>query len=160
MYTIGIDVGGTNLKAGLVDENGKILEKNTVKSAATADEVIVNMAKQINSLLDNRGLTVENIKGIGIGCPGAISGYKGVVDILPNLGWYNVPLADRIKEYLIHISIVIITIFIFLPFFYYSINKLVLLTLENYKQTQINFEKLYNDNSLKKKDLSKLRYIK
>ncbi len=66
----------------------------------------------------------------------------------------------RIKEYLIHISIVIITIFIFLPFFYYSINKLVLLTLENYKQTQINFEKLYNDNSLKKKDLSKLRYIK
>ena len=99
MYSIGIDIGGMSIKAGLVDENGKILEKNTVKSAATADEVIVNMAKQINSLLDNRGLTVENIKGIGIGCPGAISGYKGVVDILPNLGWYNVPLADRIKEY-------------------------------------------------------------
>ena len=59
----------------------------------------------------------------------------------------------RLKEYLIHLSIV-------LPVFYYCVNKLVLLTLENYKQTQINFEKLYNDNSLKKKDLTKLRYLK
>lgn len=66
----------------------------------------------------------------------------------------------RIKEYLVHLAIVIVTIFVFLPFFYYSINKLVLLTLENYKQTQINFEKLYNNNSLKKKDMTKLRYIK
>ncbi len=66
----------------------------------------------------------------------------------------------RIKEYIIHLTIVIVSIFVFLPFFYYTINKLVLLTLENYKQTQINFEKLYNDNSLKKKDLTKLKYIK
>ena len=56
----------------------------------------------------------------------------------------------RIKEYLIHLSIVIVTVFIFLP----------LLTLENYKQTQLNFEKLYKDNSLKKKDMTKFRYIK
>ena len=66
----------------------------------------------------------------------------------------------RIKEYLIHLSIVILTVFIFLPLFYFSINKLVLLTLENYKQTQLNFEKLYKDNSLKKKDMTKLKYIK
>lgn len=66
----------------------------------------------------------------------------------------------RIKEYLIHLSIVIVTVFIFLPLFYFSINKLVLLTLENYKQTQLNFEKLYKDNSLKKKDMTKFRYIK
>lgn len=66
----------------------------------------------------------------------------------------------RLKEYLIHLSIVVLTIFIVLPVFYYCVNKLVLLTLENYKQTQINFEKLYNDNSLKKKDLTKLRYLK
>ncbi|OLA95060.1 MAG: hypothetical protein BHW64_00635 [Candidatus Melainabacteria bacterium LEY3_CP_29_8] len=66
----------------------------------------------------------------------------------------------RIKEYIIHLTIVIVSIFVFLPFFYYTVNKLVLLTLENYKQTQINFEKLYNDNSLKKKDLTKLKYIK
>ena len=66
----------------------------------------------------------------------------------------------RIKEYIIHLSIVILTVFIFLPLFYFSINKLVLLTLENYKQTQLNFEKLYKDNSLKKKDMTKLKYIK
>ena len=66
----------------------------------------------------------------------------------------------RIKEYSIHLLIVVVTIFVFLPFFYYTINKLILLTLDNYKQTQINFEKLYNDNSLKKKDMTKLRYIK
>lgn len=66
----------------------------------------------------------------------------------------------RLKECLIHLAIVMVTIFVFLPLFYFSINKLVLLTLENYKQTQMNFEKLYNKNSLKKKDMTKLRRMK
>lgn len=98
-YAIGIDIGGMSIKAGLVDENGVIVRKNSVKSAATADKVIENMAGQINALLKEEGLDIKEVGGIGIGCPGAISGYTGVVDILPNLGWYKVPLVDKMKKY-------------------------------------------------------------
>lgn len=98
-YAIGVDIGGMSVKAGLVDENGAMLEKNTVKSADTPEKLIKNMAGQINSLLAGNKLDIADVCGIGVGCPGAISGEKGVVDILPNLGWKNVPLAAELKKY-------------------------------------------------------------
>lgn len=99
MYSIGIDIGGMSVKAGLVDENGKIVAVNKMKTAAEPPAVIDNMVLQINGLLKEKNLSVKDIKGIGIGCPGAVTGETGMVDFLPNLGWKNVPLVSILKKH-------------------------------------------------------------
>ncbi len=98
MYNIGIDIGGMSVKVGLVDLDGNIIEKNVEKTIPGYENVVNNMFSQIERLLASNNLTIKDIKGIGVGCPGAVSGQKGVIDILPNLGWYNVPLVKLLTD--------------------------------------------------------------
>ena len=97
MYSIGIDIGGMSIKVGLVND-GAIIEQNRSKTAKTATECIENMINQINTLLVNNNVSLSKLKGIGIGCPGAVSSETGVVEFLPNLGWENVALAHELKK--------------------------------------------------------------
>lgn len=98
MYTIGVDIGGMSIKVGLVNDDGVIVEQSRVKTEKTADLCIKNMVIQINELLSNNSLTIKDIDGIGIGCPGAVTSKTGVVDFLPNLGWNSVPLKDILSK--------------------------------------------------------------
>lgn len=98
MYNIGVDIGGMSVKVGLVDLNGNILDKNVEKTVPGYQNVVNNMFSQIERLLSSNNLTIKDIKGIGVGCPGAVSGIKGVIDILPNLNWYNVPLVKLLSD--------------------------------------------------------------
>lgn len=98
MYTIGIDIGGMSIKTGLV-KDGKIIEQNRIKTAKTVNECIDGMVGQIKEILSNNNVSIADIKGIGIGCPGAVSSDIGMVEFLPNLGWNKVPLADEIKKH-------------------------------------------------------------
>lgn len=97
MYSIGIDIGGMSIKTGLV-KDGKIIEQNRVKTSSTANECINSIVDQINYLLENNCISINELKGIGIGCPGAVLRETGVVEFLPNLNWIKVPLADKLKE--------------------------------------------------------------
>ncbi len=98
MYTIGIDIGGMSIKIGLVDDEGNIKEQIRFKTEATAKQCIKGIIENINLLLDKNSLIVSDIRGIGIGCPGAVSRETGVVIYLPNLGWENVPLAKELQK--------------------------------------------------------------
>ena len=98
MYSIGVDIGGMSIKIGLVDLNGNIVEIIKVKTSSTVDGIVDDIITSINKLLSNTNISFSNLKGIGIGCPGSVSGDKGVVDFLPNLGWIDVPLVDLIKK--------------------------------------------------------------
>ncbi len=98
MYTIGIDIGGMSVKVGLVDEKGNIIEKNVEKTIPGYQNVVNNMVSQVNRLLKSNNLTIKDIKGIGVGCPGAVSGKKGIIDVLPNLDWENVPLVKLLQD--------------------------------------------------------------
>ena len=98
MFSIGVDIGGMSVKVGLVDESGKILSKSVVKTASTSQMVIDNLINQIKVLLKDSNLTIKDIAGIGIGCPGAVNSKTGVVDIFPNLGWENVSLVENIQK--------------------------------------------------------------
>jgi len=100
MYTIGVDIGGMSVKVGLVDENGKIISQCREKTAPTPDEVIFKMANQIKSLIEGASLSVKDIKGIGIGCPGAVTSETGMVAFLPNLGWRDVAIAKELQKYI------------------------------------------------------------
>ena len=97
---IGVDNGGMSVKYGLVNENGNILAKRTVKTEGTADSVIDTLGKALVAFLEENGLKKEEIEGVGIGCPGAITAATGTVEYSNNLGWKNVKLTDGLKKYL------------------------------------------------------------
>jgi glucokinase len=97
-YALGIDLGGTNIKIGIVSDRGKLIESISVKTEALAGprKVISNMIEGIKTLLKHNKLKIQ---GIGIGCPGVVSTKKGIVENAPNLtGWKNIKLGSVIKK--------------------------------------------------------------
>ena len=67
MYYVGIDLGGTNIKAGLVDENGRILEKASVPTLIERghEAVIEDMAKLSLEVIAKAGKTLDEVGGVG-----------------------------------------------------------------------------------------------
>ncbi len=98
MYTIGIDIGGMSVKIGLVSEDGKIIEQIRVKTVRDANKSILDIIESIKYLLDNNFIKKENLRGIGIGCPGAVKSEEGIIDFLPNLGWETIDVRTPLKN--------------------------------------------------------------
>lgn len=98
---IGIDVGGTNVKIALVDDNGKIIYSNSVPTRAEMGyEYTVNNIKQaIYDLMKETKLSTKDIEGIGFGFPGQVDYKSGIVRLAPNIpGWVEVPIAKMIED--------------------------------------------------------------
>jgi glucokinase len=96
-YAIGVDLGGTNIKFGLVAENGEIEKKLSLQTKAEdGPEAVVSQIKKGITELLNKNIKIE---GIGIGSPGIVSAKKGIVENPPNLpGWKKVHLSKIIKK--------------------------------------------------------------
>jgi glucokinase len=109
-FTIGIDIGGTNIKLGLVNRSGKILVRaflETKKYHRKKTELIEALVLEIQRLIHFQKLSNRDITGIGIGLPGIIDPKRGRVGFLPNIpGWRNVPLREIIRSKL-HVPIFI-----------------------------------------------------
>lgn len=101
MYYLGIDLGGTNIAAGIVDENYKIIKKKSTPTLAHRDgkEIIKDMAKLCLSLIEECGLTLKDIAYAGIASPGTANSETGVVEYANNLPFENFPIAALLKEY-------------------------------------------------------------
>jgi glucokinase len=91
-YSIGVDIGGTNIAAGVVDEHFDIVEKMSVKTGKERpyEQVIEDIAALINTLADKYGK--ENITDVGLGCPGTCDVDNGILVYSNNLNWHNVNL--------------------------------------------------------------------
>ena len=102
MYKIGIDLGGTNIAAGIVDENYNIIAKGSVPTLADRDpeEIIKDMGKLCNDLLKQANLTVDDIKCTGIASPGTTNRDAGVVEYANNLPFVKFPIVEILKKYL------------------------------------------------------------
>ena len=102
MYYIGIDLGGTNIAAGIVTEEGKIVVKDSVPtlSERPTDEIVTDMANLSKKLVQSIGIEMNEIKGIGIGCPGTIDFETGEIVYSNNIKINHYPLADRFKEHI------------------------------------------------------------
>ena len=99
---IGVDIGGSHIAVGLVDEEGKIIiikEKNMNKSDRENIEKFIeeNIAVAINNILKENNLKQEDIKLIGMACPGTIS--NGRIVKSNNLGIYNFNIVERLQRY-------------------------------------------------------------
>ena len=94
-FNIGIDLGGTYIKYGLVSEVGEIIEKGKVPTPAGCG--YVETAEVIVSAVRGLAKSGAPIGGLGIGAPGIVDGEKGIVRTSGNLGWENKPLAEDLS---------------------------------------------------------------
>lgn len=98
---IGIDLGGTNVRAALVSRDGAVLAKDSrpCQGASGPEAVMAAMSESVSAVLKGAGLAPSGVLAAGIGAPGPLNWQTGVVYRLPNLpGWHNVPLADAMSE--------------------------------------------------------------
>lgn len=103
MYTIGIDLGGTNIVASVVDDDYNIIgtSKTTTNSPRSADEIFDDIADVCEEAVKAAGLTMEDIDSVGMGTPGTVN-QDGIIEFANNLAFNNVPartmLAKRINK--------------------------------------------------------------
>ena len=103
MYTIGIDLGGTNIVASVVDDDYNIIgtSKTPTNSPRSADEIFDDIADVCEEAVKMAGLTMEDIDSVGMGTPGTVN-QDGVIEFANNLAFNNVPartmLAKRINK--------------------------------------------------------------
>ena len=100
MYYIGVDLGGTNIAAGVVDEKGNIISKTSVKTLSERDPqaVIGDMARVSLKAVADAGLTEADIQAVGIGIPGIADNENGVVIFCTNLRWHFVKLREIFQK--------------------------------------------------------------
>ena len=100
MYHLGIDLGGTNIAVGVVDENFNIVGRGKKKTNCPrpADEICDDMAAAARMAIEDAGLTMDDIDTIGIGSPGSINPFTGVIAVSNNLRFENVPMGAMLKE--------------------------------------------------------------
>ncbi len=102
MYYIGIDLGGTNIVAGLVDESGKLLDKVSTPTLKERPEteIIADIAKATNELLVKNNVTLKEVKSLGIGSPGSCNDKDGIILFAGNLGFRNTEIRKELKKHL------------------------------------------------------------
>lgn len=94
MYRIGIDLGGTNIAVGIVDENAKLIYKDSMPTnmGRPAEDIVKDMANFSLKILADKGITLDEVVSIGVGNPGTPNAKDGILLYANNLGWYNVPV--------------------------------------------------------------------
>lgn len=100
MY-IGVDLGGTNIAVGLVDVKGEIIKKSSrpTLSSRPFEEIVKDMADLCKEVTESAGYSINDVKGIGIGSPGAIDHAKGEIIYSNNIPWNHVYLRDEMQKY-------------------------------------------------------------
>ena len=102
MNYIGIDIGATNLKAGLVDDRGRILatQKMKIVQIESPDALARNLARMTQELAEEVGVPMEEIFSIGVGVPGVVEIRSGSLQYSCNLPFRRVPLRRLFHKYL------------------------------------------------------------
>ena len=101
MYRIGIDLGGTNIAVGVVDDHHRIVAEASLPAGAhrPAEQVVADMCRAVELALDKAGLTVRDCASIGVGAPGTCDPERGVVVCAYNLNWFDVPVCRMLTEH-------------------------------------------------------------
>lgn len=100
MYYIGLDIGGTNLKAGAVDESGRIICEASIPTGAERpqDTVFQDIVRLIREVISKSGLSGNDLKAIGMGSPGNIDYSTGTVIYNNNLGWKDFHISEMMTK--------------------------------------------------------------
>ncbi len=100
MYWLGIDLGGTNIATGVVDENYNIIGRGKMKTNAdrSVEEIVEDIVKATQMAIKDAGIDAKEILSMGVGVPGSFDPDTGVVTRAENLNFENVPLCPMLKD--------------------------------------------------------------
>ena len=102
MYRIGVDLGGTNIAVGLVNENMEIVVKKSLPTGAErkAEEIVADIAALCKAVCEEKGIAVNEVESVGIASPGIANNATGVVEYANNLPFLNLPIAKLLEGHL------------------------------------------------------------
>ncbi|MEG2950136.1 MAG: ROK family protein [Clostridia bacterium] len=102
MVYIGIDVGGTGIKIGIVNESGQILTQGETPTLVGRpyEAIIRDMGNCALEVLAQSGYTVSDVQAVGVGIPGIADINTGMVIFCTNMGWKDVPLRAELQKYI------------------------------------------------------------
>lgn len=100
MYRIGVDLGGTNIATGVIDENYKIIGRGKVKTRAPrpAEAIFDSIKEAVDMAVVNAGISYDEITSVGIGTPGSVNKDTGAIEFSNNLKFHNVPAKAMLEE--------------------------------------------------------------
>lgn len=100
MYRIGVDLGGTNISVGVVDNEFNIIGRGKMKTNAPrpAEEIFADIAKAIELAVDDAGVNMDEISVIGVGTPGSVNNETGCIDYSNNLEFDKVPAKEMLES--------------------------------------------------------------
>ena len=96
-YGFGVDVGGTTIKMGFFETDGKLLDKWEIKTNTENGgvEILPDIAKEIDNKLAQEGISKADVQGVGVGVPGPVQ-EDSIVNRCVNLGWGIVNVAEEL----------------------------------------------------------------
>ncbi len=100
MYRIGVDLGGTNIAVGLINENFEIISRSNTKTniPRPAEEIFADIVKCAKDVVAKAGVDMSDVASIGIGTPGSCDKKNGVILYANNLYFDNVPAAELVNK--------------------------------------------------------------
>ena len=99
MYYLGIDLGGTNIAVGIVDENYQIVARASSKTLLdTAEQVADAMAETARAALKSANLTLDDVPWVGLGSPGTVNRTTGIIEFANNLPFRNTPMMQMLSD--------------------------------------------------------------
>ena len=102
MVYLGVDLGGTGIKVGLVTEKGEILAKGSTPTLRERpyQAIIEDIAKLCKRVVKDAGMDMADVGAIGVGVPGICDPHTGVIPFCTNLGWHEVPFVDEMRKHI------------------------------------------------------------
>ncbi|NOY43326.1 MAG: ROK family protein [Planctomycetes bacterium] len=101
-FFAGIDVGGTNIKIGLVDDLGRTIAYHTIPTEAERgpEDATCRMAEGVALLVEQAGISMDDVARVGLATPGPLTLDTGMLLTPGNLpGWWNFPIRDRVSQH-------------------------------------------------------------
>lgn len=100
MYRIGVDLGGTNIATGVIDENNKIIGRGKVKTNAPrpAEEIFDSIKEAVDLAVADSGISYDDVVCVGVGTPGSVNKDTGMIEFSNNLKFHNVPAKQMLEE--------------------------------------------------------------
>jgi glucokinase len=101
-FFVGIDLGGTTIKGGVIDDQGRILSWRAIPTRVPegADAATQRMGQLVRDVIQDAGLSAAKVEGVGLGSPGTLDVPTGMLVVPVNLtGWNHYPIRDRLHEY-------------------------------------------------------------
>lgn len=98
-YAVGIDIGGTKIAIGVVDQDGSIIIQDSIPTPSDPEDAVRRIDQIVKTMLTKAHVTTDQLTGFGIGAPGPLDREEGVLKKAPNLPqWENYPIKKQIEQ--------------------------------------------------------------